>query len=354
MTSPATRPDPLADLPVARLRTPAELAAALPQLCGFVPEDSLVLVSLRGPSLRVGLTMRVDLPPPGAERALASQLAGRLRADRARRVVVAVVTDAPDDDGLPRRRLVTAVERAARKAGVGVAERLLVRNGRWWSYDCADPGCCPPDGTPLAVEPTPALGLVAAQQALEGRAVLPSRDDLVASLAPATDPAVAARLVASDQARLRRTAQEGRVVVGRDALRLWRRALDRALDPTGPEAAAHLVVSLQDVLVRDRVLTWALEHDEALLALLIRLASTSTPPHDVEVCALVGWVAHLRGDGALANVALDRALAGDPAHGLAGLCRQALDGQVAPRAVRSLLQDARAVLESQHPWTAGP
>lgn len=356
MTSPATRPDPTADPPVARLRTPAELAAALPQLCGFVPEESLVLVSLRGPRSRVGLTMRVDLPRPEAERALATQVAARLRADGARRAVVAVVTDAPDDpDGLPRQRLVTAVERAARRAGVGVTERLLVRGRRWWSYGCADPDCCPPDGTPLDVAPTPALDLVAAQRALTGRAVLPSRDDLVASLAAPRDAALAARLAAADAARRRRTAQEGRVAVGRDALRLWRRALDRALEPggavLGAEAAAHLAVCLRDVLVRDTVLTWALDDDEALLALLLRLAAGTPPPHDADLCALVGWTAHLRGEGALANVALDRALAADPAHGLAGLCRQALDAQVGPAAVRSLLQDARAVLGSQHPWT---
>lgn len=344
--------------PVARLRTPAELAAALPQLCGFVPQESLVVLSLRGSRGRLGLTMRVDLPPPDDERALAASLADRLRVDRARSAVVAVLTDAPDDDGrLPRSRLVTALDRAARRSGIEVVDRLLVRGGRWWSYACTDPACCPPGGTP--VDPsasTPALALVAAQGALAGRAVLGSRAELVAALAEPRDPAVGERVAAAVRLRARRVADEGRVPVGRDALRLWRRAFGRAGEGPAlrPDTTAFLVASLTDVLVRDAVLTWALEDDDALLSLLLQLAAASAPPHDADVCALVGWVAHLRGDGALANVALDRALAGSPGHALAALCRSALDSQVGPQAVRALLVDARAVLRQQHPWTATP
>jgi hypothetical protein len=36
---------------------------------------------------------------------------------------------------------------------------------------------------------------------------------------------------------------------------------------------------------------------------------------------------------------------------MARLSREALDAQVSPAAVRSLLVDAREVLHQQHPWT---
>jgi hypothetical protein len=340
--------------PVARLSTPGEIASVVPVLCGFVPHESLVVVSLQRRS-RVGLTMRVDLPPPAVGADLAVSLAERLRLDRARRALLVVYTDAPDDDcSLPGADLVHQLAAALDDAGIPTTDQLLVRRGRWWSYACDVPSCCPREGTPLDAESTPALGLVAARSALGGRAVLPSRADLVASLAAPPDDAVRERLDEAERDRLHRVATQGRVAVGRDALRLWRRALDRLADhgDLGAQTSAALVVSLADVLVRDEVLSWVLkDDDDQLLALLLNLAAGCTAPFDVPVCSLVAWTAHARGNGALANVALDRALAGDPGYGLAGLCRQALDAQVAPAAVRALLVDARTLLRQQHPWT---
>lgn len=346
--------------PVARLRSPGEMAAVVPMLCGFVPTESVVVVSLHGKRSRVGLTMRVDLPPPALETELADQLLERLSVDGGRGALVVVYTaDADDGDGeLPRIGLVERLGDGCRRAGLALTDALLVRGGRWWSYVCDDPSCCPDDGTPLDVEPTRAVGLVAAEQALEGRAVLPSRDELVASLAPPQGIAAEAavrRLRATDAARRRRVAAEGRLRVGQDALRLWRRAVDRPVEPPdelGPETAAMLVVSLADVLVRDEVATWALRDDDALLRLLLSLTGSCVRPFDAPVCTVVAWVAHVRGDGGLANVALDRALASDPAYTMALLCRQALDGQVPPAQVRSLLEDSRRVLRQVHPWTA--
>lgn len=351
--SPATSPTPSA--PVARLSSPGEIAAAVPLLCGFVPHESLVVVSLKGRRSRVGLTMRVDLPPDEHEPALVEQMVERLRFDRARKAVVVVFTEAADSaGGLPRAGLVQALAGQLERAGVRPTDQILVRSGRWWSYACSA-RCCPPEGTPVEATATPALLLVEAHGVLEGRAVLPSRQDLVASLAAPLDLALRGRLDSASAVRERRSAAEGRVLVGREALRSWRRALEQVLDghdPLGPQAAATLVVSLSDVLVRDEVLTWAIDDDASLLALLLHLAGRSVPPHDVPVCALVAWVSHLRGDGGLANVALDRALAADPEYGVALLSREALDAQVSPAAVRSLLVDARAVLHQQHPWTA--
>lgn len=353
MPPPAAQPaHPAADRPVARLRSPGELAAAVPWLCGFVPTESLVLLSLRGPGSRLGLTVRVDLPPEPGPAALVDELAARLAYDGATAAAVLVHTDEPGF--LPRADLVRAVAAALRAAGVEPLDRLLVRDGRWWSYACPAPDCCPPEGTAVPTT-SPALGMVAAAGTLSGRSVLPSRQALEQGLLPSREPATAARLAAAQAARRRRCAVEGRVAVARDALHLWRGALrDAPVREPADDVAAALVVALEDAVVRDTVLTWVLDVDGPLLWLLLALARRSGPPHDVDVCALLAWAAHAGGDGALASVALERALSADPRHGLARLCREALDHQVSPRAVRDLLAEARQVLRRQHPETALP
>lgn len=339
---------------VVRLRSPGQIAAVVPAMCGFVPCQSLVVMSLRGRSGRVGLTQRVDLPPPGQERALAGQLAARVRADGAAGAAVTVWTDEQPAAGvLPCTALASAVERALRREGIAVPVQLLVGRGRWWSYDCAE-ACCPAEGTPLE-ESAAAADAVRVRAALQGRAVLPSRNALVASLAPPRPAVLLGRLTACAAARERRVAADGRAAVGREGLRQWQRALARAPAPDaagGPEGAAQLVVSLADCVVRDAVLSFALDDDAGLLALLLQLAAVSPAPFDVPVCTLVAWTSHARGDGPLANVALDRALAADPSYPLARMGRVALDGQVAPGRIRALLAETRVLLQRQHPWTA--
>ncbi len=338
----------------------------MPMLCGFVPTESLVVVSLRGRRNRVGLTMRVDLPDAGAEADLVQQLLDRLSVDGAAGALIAVYTASADDARtLPRRALVDALCHGSRRRGFEVQDALLMRGGRWWSYRCDSGACCPTVGTPLDVAPTAALTLVAAERALDGRAVLDSRAALVSSLTGPSGVAAAAagrRLEAAGATRAGRVASEGRSRVGLQELRLWRRALTGAAEPRAGAAGAagspqesspQLVVSLTDVLVRDAILTWALEDSEALLRLLLLLARGCVPPFDTAVCTCIAWVAHLRGDGALANVALDRALAGDPGYTMAQLCRQALDAQVPPARVHALLAESRQVLHDAHPWTTG-
>ena len=73
--------------PLVRLTSPGDIAAAVPHLCGYVPTESLVVLSLRGGRARVGLTMRFDLPVEEGDPELADLAAVRLAADGARRAV---------------------------------------------------------------------------------------------------------------------------------------------------------------------------------------------------------------------------------------------------------------------------
>ncbi len=328
--------------PVARLSSPAEIAAVVPLLCGFTPTQSLVAVSLRGPTRRIGLTLRFDLDwaavdPPGA----AQEVAERLALDGAARMVLVVLTDETGPAGAPAwRDLVDDIGDACRSRGIATEEALLVTDDRWWSYLCADAGCCPPGGTPLhAVPATRAVQLVQAERVLGGHAVLASRDELAASVAaPVLLAAAAARQHLQAAAR-ERSGHDGasRRVQAVDAAR---RLLDRveAGGSVGAAEAAALAVSCADVTVRDEVATWCLDRHEPLLSLLLQTARQVVAPYDPPVLALLAWTAYAHGDGALANVALERCLASDRAYGLGVLLQEALDRQLPPREIRRLLE----------------
>ena len=345
--TPAPRP---ATRPVARLSTPGEIAAVVPVLCGFVPHESLVVVSLRGPRRRLGLTMRFDLDWLLADLEHgAAEIALRLEHDGADRAVLVLHTEAPDDDGLAGAAVADAVQAACT---VEVDEALLVRDGRWWSYVCADPRCCPPEGTPMAGAPSSAVRLVEAERVLEGRAVLASREELVRSLA-------APRGAVADEAErhaeralddwLEHHHRDGALAVRAEGLALAARLVDAGLCGTmvgGPDAA-RLAVALQDVLVRDEVATWCLDRGDALLGVLLQSARQLCPPEDAPVLVLVAWVAYARGDGGLANVALERCLASDPGCTLAHLLAEMLGRQVPPAEVRTLLAATRDQLRAQ-------
>ncbi|MBA3524651.1 MAG: DUF4192 family protein, partial [Geodermatophilaceae bacterium] len=89
----AHSPTQLADVPRIRLRTPAQLAAAIPYLVGFPPVESLVLVGLAGESPHVVVTMRIDLPEPEQCPSASEAMAGYLASAGADTALVVVATE---------------------------------------------------------------------------------------------------------------------------------------------------------------------------------------------------------------------------------------------------------------------
>ena len=92
--------------------------------------------------------------------------------------------------------------------------------------------------------------------------------------------------------------------------------------------------------MRDQVAAWCLDRRDPLLGLLLQLCRSAVPPHDAPLCAVLAWVAYASGQGALALVAVDRALRTDPAYSLARLLEQAADRVVPPEQVRDVLRTA--------------
>jgi hypothetical protein len=98
---------------------------------------------------------------------------------------------------------------------------------------------------------------------------------------------------------------------------------------------AWLALVLTDLWVRDDA--WArmnLAHKDAHLRLWTDLTRRAQPGYVAAPASLLAFTAWQTGNGALANVALDRALADVPAYSMAQLLRDTIDAGVPPSMAR--------------------
>lgn len=328
---------PTTDQPVIRITGPRDLVDLVPYLVGFWPTESLVLVSLRGSRRRVGLTLRIDLVGVRSGSEALEHCAAHLARAGARSVMVMVYRDRVGGTGgraLPDARLAERVMRKVRMRGVEVDEALLVTRDRWWSYLCDDPSCCPAAGHPITPPDRPSAVVAAATVA--GLVAAPDRGSLERSVdpAPAADREAVALLVAAAQARA-----DGR---GRGDDRRYRAAVadEVAAAVAGQrsgrthlddDTAARLLVALRDIGIRDQCCGYATGADSAAMqALSMQLARRATAPYDVAPYTVLAWCAWRDGNGALARIAVERALRSDGSYALATLLAQALDRGINP------------------------
>jgi hypothetical protein len=107
------------------------------------------------------------------------------------------------------------------------------------------------------------------------------------------------------------------------------------------ETIARLAHILSHVDVRELCLAFALTtRAVAAEKLWTTLTRTSPDPACAEPAAQLAVCAYLRGEGALAGVALDIALAAEPHHSFAGTVRQVMDVGLPPHKFRTLLMDS--------------
>ncbi len=340
---------------VVRLRGPDDVLGIVPWRLGFHPTESLVVVVLQGSRRRERLVMRMDLPDPrsGATAvAVARETAGRAEQAAADEVLVAIYTTAADDAGeLPFTDLVDELASALDDVGVDLPEALLVRDGRRWSYLCREPSCCPPDGLPLPERPTAAADAYAAEAVLRGAVVLPDRGALRRSVHPSDHAvAVAVRRRAWDQ--LATLVPTGRMAAeGAERLGLLRERFARGeREPPEPVDALLVALGLVDPRRRDGLMTAVLDDDTgAVLELLGHVARLVDDDVAAPVCTVLGWLAYATGDGALALVAVERALRADPGYTMAQLLLGGIDGMVPPSALRDVSRAVRSDLAADGP-----
>jgi hypothetical protein len=316
--------------------SPAGLLAAVPVLLKFQPsEPSIAVLGTVLPHCTVAVTLRYDIPLRQGADAIARHAASILAAQGIKSACA--VGYGPAD-------LVTPVAEALRaqfaKAGIDARELLRVQDGRYWSYVCTDPGCCPPEGTEFNPKAHPVARkyphLVLASREALAATVAPVNADAADSMRKATRAARqrAARLTAkagqSERARRRALREPGLKAVAY-TLDLYRAGGKFA----SHKDAAWLALSLQSLQVRDDA--WARmlpEHRKAHQRLWTDLTTLARPGYVAAPAALLAFTAWQDGDGALANVALDRALAENPHYSMAHLLRQALDAGAPPSMAR--------------------
>ncbi|WP_203733034.1 DUF4192 domain-containing protein [Paractinoplanes durhamensis] len=310
------------------VRSPAEAVAYTPYVLGFHPTESLVVLGLAGKLVLVG--MRYDLPPPVAAYEDVAELIAQQGVPE-----VMVLGYGPPGLVTP---AVLGLVGALRSAGVRVQDALRVFDGRWWSYTCSDAACCPAEGTLCRPD-------LAAEAVFRGMVALPDRKALVAKVAPAEGAVRREMVAATERARARFTdlsaedvvaARGGRWVrkAGRQAIREAERVARAGGVPSHDEIAWLGVLLLEPV-----VLDYALDRwgpDEWRLRLWTEVLRLVEPLFAPGPACLLGFAAWRSGDGALARVALDRALRSNPGHRTAGVLDRVLSAGIGPHALVAL------------------
>ncbi len=339
------------DISLPAVKTPTDVLAVVPYLLGFTPEQSIVVIAMR--DRRVVFQARADLPATNEIAAVAAHLAtvvARQRVDSA--LIVAYGADAEV------RPTVEVLRESLEDRRITVSDALRADGGRYWSYVCRRPDCCPPAGTPYDVAST----TLAAAATYAGLSPAASRRDLEASLAPVDGLARIAMRAASERAERRLSAliedaggpapgtvrpkSAGDGATEMECANLARaavyeagvRAVDEAnacigaIAPLDDDALAWLALLLVNVPVRDYAWERVDRDVEGSVDLWTDVVRRVEPDLVAAPATLLAFAAWRNGGGAIASIALDRALDADPAYPMARLLLDAIDNGLAPSA----------------------
>ncbi|WP_305788428.1 DUF4192 domain-containing protein [Symbioplanes lichenis] len=317
--------------------SPSELLSLVPYLVGFHPEHSLVVVAVYDHQL--GFTTRIDLPERESWPLL-------------RHVAATVAQHRPDAVLLigygPSTPVTPAVKRLAGAfAGLRlpVLDELRVDAGRYWSLLCDDPGCCPAEGRPCP----PLDSVLAAEATFAGAVALPSRKDLEVQLAPVSGAARDAMDKAEVRALARLlkqsclavdeqphgSAEERASEFDQFLFRIGRTAVQEAEQryrsggTLSDDEVAWLVFLLEHAGVRDYAWTRT-GVDEWQIAFWSDIARRTSTSHVAAPAGLLSFVAWRANQGALANVAVGRALAAEPDYLMARIMHTVLAMAIPP------------------------
>ena len=327
------------------LNRPGALIAALPAVLGFVPEKSLVLVSIQDG--HIGAVMRVDLCA-----ALDDELERLARMVAAPRpaAVIGVIVDA---DGAicpmcneDHRRLGEGLQAslAAYRIdlwAVHIVDRVQ-RGGRW---HCVD-GC----GSQGEVEdPTTSPLTVAA--VVDGRRLYGTRADLQRVIEiddPLRSEALAGLIGELEDTRCAEPAED-RTDRARCGVRAAITAANRVAtgDQLSDRELAEVGHALTNLTVRDTLYALAVgRYAYEAESLWTVLARRLPQPWRVEALVLVAFSAYARGDGPLAGISLEEAMRCDPAHRMAGMLDRALQAGMRPEQIRELATTGYRIAEN--------
>lgn len=354
------------------LDRPEELLAYLPYRFGYVPTESLAMVTvLEAPDgIELGLAARLDLDDlavPGVLATAAAGIRAQMLCDPTISAFVVVYTDSPFAD----------VRAGRGSAGRALAEWLevmplthpseafVVSSTSFMCVECRRPACCPTEGQSLERLSETAI---AARMVLAGENLAPSREALgCPRLIDAERLAAATRAGDKERQAMRKRAAA--------ALPRWRRRMldifgialaeaasrSRSRGPWSPEpaVAGRLGVAMADPLLRDAIVTWTVSgergdpgaeevltgfagmvtgelevpdpsHLESARVVLTEIVRHAAPGRAGYALAMLGWLAWWSGEGARADVLMRQCLEEDPGCSLGQLLNDVLAGGVRP------------------------
>jgi len=291
-----------------------DLLTIVPSLIGFQPADSVVIVGLK-PSSQIHVTLRYDLPSD-ADQLISLAKHAMAVLDSADIGTLVAVIYGTKDQGDPVADVLAFV---AARSDITIRDTLRVAGGRYWSYSCAAEDCCPAAGTPFTPGTPPAeLGVP----------VLADRDQLAESIAPLRDGAGFMQLAIEHAAHTD-------VATALTAVQTLIARYQAGEDYGTETEMATALVGLRHLRVRDDA--WSRMDPEftgAHLRLWTELTRRAQPGYVAAPASLLAFVAWQSGNGALANVALDRALADNPHYSMAQLLRQVITAGAPPSLAR--------------------
>ena len=334
-------------LTVFRVRSPGDLIDLIPYLLGFHPRSSLVLIGLH--EGRVAATARADLADIAASQVQLSDTIQLVVGSKADQLIAAIYDDGarigPNGSStITHGDTIRALGRLrGQRWPAAESDALLVARGRWRSYLLRRRAVLPAErhaagrrcigggrdshlrrvgGAPGPFRCDGFAGSVARRAARSPRA---------ASIAHYENSAAAAILDGRLQ-RHQRSVKRALFAAARDG--------DRALFPgqsgsVPDEDVCRFAVALVDTPIRDAV--WLAIERRQLdgRALWREIARRAPQPYDAAPLFLFGWVCWRDGNGVLAALAAERALASDPGYRAAdlllGAVRHGLDPRRTPR-----------------------
>jgi len=295
------------------LTSPHDLLVAVPFLMGFSPEESLIVIGIREEAINIA--MRFDLDSRDF-----NEIVVHLQRSHSDCAMIISYTATGD-----KRDLNNEIREMISATGIFVRESLLVEGGRWRSAICDDISCCPAEGNPI---PEISSSKIAAEQVLLGHPMpYASREELQQSLhcdgslqALANDVSLAIELIAEIDYRNdpRPFQREGAQAISQliEVAEVAGTASDASL-------LALVLVRLKDLQVRDFALGSINEENLEILIDLWRWIVRIAPSRYVApVATLLAATAYEKGDGVLAQSALDRALESDDEYPLAHLLKR--------------------------------
>lgn len=392
-----------------KINTPADLAAVVPLILGFHPEDSLVMLCLGDQSTQSGPHLRIEHPHTPEDLIEIARVLGQIAAQHGSPTTTWAVVSYTEDQNDARDALLTLAAMLTGSTGQVVAllqvtgtpststgasetaDKTTGEGQQWISHDdLLDPESDPQGGRDLR-----AAGIITGPHGRVTRADLDrytvqgvaegipaaaaSREEVGLHLTPSPSDAAQQQVIRDLIAAVRgqRLAQRLDATPEADvATRAFRteesawlaEQVERARtvyaagsrDRLSDEDLARIVVDLVDPVLRD-VVTGSLSRAEARVehALWADVARRAPAEHATLPLIYAGLTAWLSGSGALAWVAYDRAKEQAPSavgdSGLAGLLRDLLERAIPPHTWDEWARRLRAAAErASRPDQADP